>query len=181
MNKFEYLNDEIAKRKRLVKNYILQSRYIKNFKPTHINDAVMSYINLGGKSLRPTVLLLSCGAVGGDENIALPAAAAIEVYHTWTLVHDDVIDKDEKRRGSPTVHAEFSSRAKTDLGWESEDAEHYGVCVAILTGDIQQGWSWSLFSELFLDKRVDPGLVIKLMNELISDVQSTLVITHCIR
>ena len=91
---------------------LLQERFVKRFRPEHIRAAVYSYIKAGGKSLRPAVALLACGALGGDETRAMPVAAAIEVFHTWTLVHDDVIDRDDRRRSLPTVHEDFARRAK---------------------------------------------------------------------
>src|SRR5512142_527030 len=84
--RFAHLLDELAKRKQRVYEYLFDSAYAARFAPPHIHDAAFSYLRLGGKSLRPAVLLLSCGAVGGDEDIAIPAAAGIEMYHTWTLV-----------------------------------------------------------------------------------------------
>ena len=173
--RFDHLLAEIQRRHKLVHAYLNQPEYAKLFRPQHIHDATYSYIKQGGKSLRPTVLLLSCGAVGGDEHIALPAAAAIEVYHTWTLVHDDIIDKDDKRRGAPTLHEEFTTRAQTDLGWEGEDARHYGLSLALLAGDMQQAWAWTLLYELYTKHHVDPGLVIQLAFELATHVQALLV------
>src|SRR3954469_10108027 len=106
-----------------------------NFKPDHIHDALFSYVRQRGKGLRPALLLLCCGAAGGDENQALPAAAAVEVYQTWTLVHDDIIDRDETRRGKPTVHAQYASLARDIYGMTPTEAEHYGMAVGILAGD----------------------------------------------
>ncbi|MBN1978282.1 MAG: polyprenyl synthetase family protein [Anaerolineae bacterium] len=56
-----------------------------------------------GKRVRPILCLLSCEACGGDWEQALPAGAAIEIMHNFTLVHDDIEDRDETRRGRPTV------------------------------------------------------------------------------
>jgi geranylgeranyl diphosphate synthase type I len=173
--KFAVLLSELDKRRNLVRDYLFNHEYADQFRPTHIRDAAFSYLKGGGKSLRAAVLMLSCGAVGGDEMIALPAAAAVEIYHTWTLVHDDVIDKDDKRRGSPTVHTEFAQRAESDLGWHGADAEHYGLSVAMLTGDLQQGWSWLLFFDLFNKNHVDPVLVLRLTTELATRVHTTLI------
>jgi geranylgeranyl diphosphate synthase type I len=66
---------------------------------------IMHPIEAGGKRLRPCMALLACEAVGGDTNKALPAAAAVELLHTFTLVHDDIMDHDLERRGRPTVHS----------------------------------------------------------------------------
>src|SRR3989338_1276337 len=97
------LKKELEKRGRRVRNYLFQTRFRSYFKPEHLNQAVYSYFKNGGKFLRPSVLLFSCGAVGGDEKTALPAACGLEVYHTWTLVHDDILDMDAKRRGGMSV------------------------------------------------------------------------------
>ena len=56
-----------------------------------------------GKRIRPVLCLLACEACGGDWREALPAAAAIELLHNFSLIHDDIEDQDEKRRGRPTV------------------------------------------------------------------------------
>ena len=57
----------------------------------------------GGKLVRPTLLLLSCEAVGGDWRVALPAAAAVELVHNFSLIHDDIEDGDQERRHRATV------------------------------------------------------------------------------
>ncbi len=72
----------------------------------------------GGKRIRPALVLLSCESVGGEIARALPAAAAIEILHNFTLVHDDIMDHANLRRGRPTIHV------KWDMG------------VAILAGDL---------------------------------------------
>src|SRR5215207_7015768 len=174
-DKFERLLSELDVRKTRVMNYLQREEYHARFRPDHIHDAVYSYLKMGGKSLRPAVLMLACGAVGGDEMTALPAAAAVEVYHTWTLVHDDIIDRDERRRGAPTVHTEFTSRASSDLGWHGLEAEHYGLTIGLLAGDIQQAWSISLLLELATREHVNPALVIQLAMELLTYVESSLV------
>ena len=56
-----------------------------------------------GKRFRPAMCLLTCEALGGDRNRALPAAAAIELVHNFSLIHDDIEDGDRVRRGRPTV------------------------------------------------------------------------------
>lgn len=61
--------------------------------------------NGGGKALRPTLCLLSCEAVGGHWQRALPAAAALELVHNFSLIHDDIQDQDRERRHRPTVWA----------------------------------------------------------------------------
>jgi geranylgeranyl diphosphate synthase type II len=63
----------------------------------------------GGKRLRPILCLSACTAVGGDQQVALPAACALEMIHTYSLIHDDLpaLDNDSLRRGKPTCHVHF--------------------------------------------------------------------------
>lgn len=75
-------------------------------------------INVGGKRIRPILTLLSCGLCGGDIDEAIPAALAVEILHNFTLVHDDIMDSAETRRGEPSVYKK----------WDSN--------IAILTGDV---------------------------------------------
>ena len=84
-----------------VDNYIFNT--IKGT-PAELYEASLHYIKAGGKRLRPLITVLACRIAGGEEDIAIPGAAAVEVLHTFTLVHDDIIDKDDFRRGVPTVH-----------------------------------------------------------------------------
>ncbi|MBS7642174.1 polyprenyl synthetase family protein [Candidatus Bathyarchaeota archaeon] len=58
----------------------------------------------GGKRVRPFLTMKSCEAVGGDPYISIPFASAIEILHTFTLIHDDIMDESDTRRGVPTVH-----------------------------------------------------------------------------
>lgn len=172
---FAELLAAVARRRQRLLDYLTHERFAKRFRPDHIRDAVYSYIVSGGKSLRPAVTLLACGALGGDEARALPVAAAIEVYHTWTLVHDDVIDRDHTRRGVPTVHADFARRARDEYNWRSADAEHYGATIALLAGDVQQAWAWSLFFEAHLERGVPAEIVLSLAQELAGEVTPMLV------
>ena len=175
MDAYAELLREIEARKSLLLAYLLDDRFASRFRPAHIREAVYSYIKSGGKSLRPAVTMLACGALGGDEDQALPVAAAIEVFHTWTLVHDDVIDRDAMRRGAPTVHTEFARRAQHDFGWSADAAAHYGATIAMLTGDVQQAWSWSLLLEAHLRRGVSAEVILRLADELASQVTPLLV------
>lgn len=172
---FDQLLEAIDIRQKMVRSYLFDDDNKLDFEHQHLNDAIYSYPRTGGKSLRPAVLMFCTGLVGGNEQDALPAAAAIEMYHTWTLVHDDIIDKDELRRGAPTVHVEFSRRAVADLGYNHEIAEHYGLSLAILAGDMQQGWSISLLTSLAQVSGMPLELVINLISDLFKRVQMILV------
>jgi geranylgeranyl pyrophosphate synthase len=79
----------------------------------------MRYAALGpGKRLRPALTLAACAAVGADRAAALPAAAAVELLHAYTLVHDDLpcMDDDDERRGRPTVHIAFGEATAVLVG-----------------------------------------------------------------
>jgi len=168
------LMDALRERERWVNEYFQQPRFSEWFKPPDLRDAVFAYVQRAGKRLRPAVLLWSCGAVGGDEEKALPAAAGVEMFHTWTLVHDDLIDNDDLRRGGPTVHAMGREFAATRLGYDRERAEEYGRDLAVLTGDSQHGWTISLFCEC-ARLGVDPAVVIEVIYHLESYVVNTLI------
>jgi geranylgeranyl diphosphate synthase type I len=145
-----------------------QERYRQSFRPEPLREAVYLYLLRPAKRFRPGVLLFSCGAVGGAEYRALPAAAAVEVYHTWTLVHDDIIDNDLKRRGLPTVHEEFRLQA-LKLGYPAAEAADLGRDIAILAGDLQHAWSVRLLLDtvaLGAPERVVLDLVRRLETDL---------------
>jgi len=74
--------------------------------PAPLADAMKYSVTAGGKRLRPILCLASCEAIGGDRQAAMPAACAIELIHTYSLIHDDLpaMDNDTMRRGQPTLH-----------------------------------------------------------------------------
>lgn len=79
----------------------------------------MRYSTLaGGKRLRPILCLAACRAIGGDEDVALATACALEMIHTYSLIHDDLpcMDDDDLRRGRPTLHRAFSEGAAVLAG-----------------------------------------------------------------
>ncbi len=77
--------------------------------PTRLRDAMAYSLLAPGKRLRPLLTVLAAEAVGGDVDTALPAACAVEMVHTYSLVHDDLpaMDDDDLRRGLPTCHKKF--------------------------------------------------------------------------
>lgn len=81
--------------------------FLSEEEPPHLYEAVRYLPLAGGKRLRPIMALLACQAVGGDWRRALPYGAALEIIHTFTLTHDDIMDRDEQRRGMPSVHVKF--------------------------------------------------------------------------
>ncbi len=97
---------------------------LSDITPKTLFKASRHLISAGGKKIRPSLALISCEAVGGEVEDAMNVATAIELIHTFSLIHDDIMDKDEMRRGEPAVH----------ILW--------GEAMAILAGDI-------LFSKAF--------------------------------
>jgi geranylgeranyl diphosphate synthase type I len=93
-------------------------------KPRVLYEASRHLIAAGGKRLRPYLVMKACELVGGDTNFAVPYAAALELLHNFTLVHDDIMDNDSIRRGVQTVHT------------------RWGVPIAIASGDL-------LFAKVF--------------------------------
>ncbi len=87
--------------------------------PDRLREAMAYSLLAGGKRLRPLLTLLACEAAGGNPQAALPAACAVEMIHTYSLIHDDLpaMDDDSLRRGRPTCHIQF------------------GEAIAILAGD----------------------------------------------
>ena len=77
--------------------------------PDRLLEAMKYSLEAGGKRLRPVMLLAACEMAGGDPETALPFACAIEMIHTYSLIHDDLpaMDNDDLRRGKPTNHKVF--------------------------------------------------------------------------
>jgi geranylgeranyl diphosphate synthase type II len=74
--------------------------------PVKIREAMRYSLLAGGKRVRPALCLAACELVGGDQETAMPAACAVEMIHTMSLIHDDLpcMDNDDLRRGQPTNH-----------------------------------------------------------------------------
>lgn len=98
-------------------------------KPAELYDPVRYVLSAGGKRVRPLLTLLAASACNQSVEAALPAALAVEVFHNFTLVHDDIMDHADERRGRATVHKL----------WDES--------TAILVGDLMLGWSFRLLSE----------------------------------
>ncbi len=97
----------------------------KNKKPAEVYGLLWEMLERGGKRFRPALCLLCCEAVGGKPRKVLPAAAAIELFHTLTLIHDDIEDSSLLRRGEPCLHIK------------------YGIPLAINAGDGLFMMTWS--------------------------------------
>lgn len=76
--------------------------------PAELYNPICYELSLGGKRIRPVLTLLACELFDGDYRNALDAATGIEIFHNFTLLHDDVMDKADIRRGKPTVHVKWN-------------------------------------------------------------------------
>ena len=77
--------------------------------PAELYEAIKYILTLGGKRMRPALLLMACDFFGGDVNKAIFPALAIEVFHNFTLMHDDIMDNAPLRRGKTTVHEKWNN------------------------------------------------------------------------
>lgn len=98
-----------------------------------VADELERWLASGGKRLRPILVTLGHELAGGNPHDVLGAAAAVELVHTWALLHDDLIDASATRRGDPTTHRRFAHH-HLDQGWAG-DAADWGGAIAILLGD----------------------------------------------
>ncbi len=100
----------------------------------------------GGKRMRALLCYWGWRAAGGSADAVAPTVAgtALEFFQAAALIHDDIIDRSETRRGRPSVHRQFSTR-HTDAGWHL-DPERFGVSAAILAGDLCLSFSEELFT-----------------------------------
>lgn len=130
----------IAEKKKVFEDYL--HTYLDSFNTdSGILDAFSYSLSAGGKRIRPILTMLACETLGGNFRETLPAGLAIEMIHTFSLIHDDLpaLDNDALRRGAPTCHTKF------------------GEATAILAGDalIFQALSIISTSDYAADVEVD--------------------------
>ena len=108
--------------KRLFETYLASQ--IPDKKPGNLYTPLHYILQNGGKRIRPMLVLLSAQSFGKKPEIAMPAASAIEIFHNFTLIHDDIMDQSDIRRGKPTVHKKWNEN------------------IAILAGDTMMIWAY---------------------------------------
>ncbi|MBN2365001.1 MAG: polyprenyl synthetase family protein [Calditrichaeota bacterium] len=84
--------------------------------PLSLRDPILYFLESPGKKIRPLLTLLACEAVDGEVREVMPAAVGIELFHDFTLIHDDIMDKDDMRRGRFTVHRKWGDDAAILVG-----------------------------------------------------------------
>jgi len=114
--------------------------------PRSVHAAMRYSVLAGGKRLRPALVLLGARLAGGAEDSVLGVACAVELVHTYSLIHDDLpaMDDDDFRRGRPSCHRQF------------------GEAVAILAGDALNTFAFEVIAATAPDARQVPGLVTEL-------------------
>ena len=108
--------------------------------PPELYEPVRYILSMGGKRIRPALVILACDMFAGEVASALIPALAIEVFHNFTLLHDDIMDRSELRRGKPTVHVKYNEN------------------VAILSGDVM-----SILASRLMNQA--PGVVLNVVHE----------------
>ncbi len=141
------LSSQIAESAEKVNRFI-ETVVDSESEPQVLYRAARHIIDAGGKRLRPFLVMKSCKMVGGREEDALPTASSLEMLHTFTLLHDDIMDQDEKRRGVPSVHTKW------------------GVPVAIVAGDLLFAKVYEAIATYTDPKYVKPKRILQVIKEI---------------
>lgn len=131
-----YTNEQLQT---LIENYLAQTEFPAE--PELLYAPIAYSLSGGGKRLRPMLVLLAHAVFADNVQQALPAAGAVEVFHNFTLLHDDIMDNAAIRRGKPSVFA------------------RWGQNVAILSGDAMLIWAYRLLGQ------VEPALLPRILAE----------------
>ena len=134
--------------KAIFEEYIAANSF--NQEPKELYAPINYIFSLGGKRLRPLFLLMSCNLFTDKLEEALPAAFAIEIFHNFSLLHDDIMDEASLRRGKASVHIKYDTNS------------------AILSGDVMLIYAYQYLSQL--SNLSSYAMVIKLFNQLAIDV-----------
>ncbi|MFF8984584.1 polyprenyl synthetase family protein [Streptomyces globisporus] len=112
-------------------------------------EHLRGFLSAGGKRIRPLLCMVGWHAAGGygETEPVIGAAASLELFHAFTLIHDDVMDASDTRRGRPTVHRAL------ETGADPTAAERFGTNSAILLGDLVMVWSDELLYSSGLDQQ----------------------------
>lgn len=144
------LKSYLKKMQQLVDESLERYLPLKDELPTSIHEAMRYSMFAGGKRVRPVLMLAACDAVDGDISKAMPAACAMEMIHTYSLIHDDLpaMDNDDFRRGKPTNHKVF------------------GEATAILAGDALLTEAFILMSNPEFAKGLAPDVLLQVIHEI---------------
>ncbi len=98
----------------MIEEYVSSASFPEN--PRRLYDPIRYSLSEGGKRLRPMFVLIACGLFRDDVSGCLPAAAAVEMFHNFTLLHDDIMDNAPLRRGRPSVWSKWNTNVATLSG-----------------------------------------------------------------
>ena len=112
-------------------------KQLTNPKPETLYEPTSYIMEIGGKRIRPVLALLAADAVNDSFEQALPAALSVEVFHNFSLIHDDIMDEAPLRRGKDTVH------------------QKWNVNTAILSGDVMLVWAYECLNVRRSIQRID--------------------------
>lgn len=131
------LKSYLDEKRIIINDYLDKILYKSDQIPGQIHESMRYSVFAGGKRLRPILCLAACEAVGGKIEEALPVGCALELIHTYSLIHDDLpaMDDDDLRRGKPTNHIVF------------------GEALAILAGDALLTYAFEIINQLGLENR----------------------------
>ena len=130
---------------KLISEKILQEISLLNqTEPKNLYEPIAYSLAMGGKRLRPVMVLLACNLFTDEVEKAIPAAIAIEVFHNFTLLHDDIMDEAAVRRNAPTVHKKYNKN------------------IAILSGDAM---SIMAYNYLQKSQTKDPAAIVHLFSQ----------------
>ncbi len=141
-----YLKEQVTRVDAALDRYLPKETEL----PHSVHKAMRYSVFAGGKRVRPIMMLAACHAVGGDSVCALPAACAMEMIHTYSLIHDDLpaMDDDDFRRGNPTNHKVF------------------GEAIAILAGDALLTEAFKLTSDPRFAEGCDASGLLAVIHEI---------------
>jgi geranylgeranyl diphosphate synthase type II len=139
---------QVAELQSLFKTYLDENQFHQ--KPEGLYEPINYILSLGGKRIRPVLLLMGCNLFNDNIAQALPASFAIEIFHNFSLLHDDIMDEAPLRRGKPTVHIKYNQNT------------------GILSGDVMLVYAYEFF--LQLDDKLKIPIIIKTFNKVAIEV-----------
>jgi geranylgeranyl diphosphate synthase type I len=122
----------------------LEQHLPREGEPTEFYSSVWDLLDRGGKRFRPALTFLACQCVGGKRESAIPAAASVELLHNMTLIHDDIEDESELRRGRPCIHRIYGIPTAINAG----DAMLIKVFEVANSGTISKDLAHKLVSQI---------------------------------
>lgn len=115
--------------RQLFTTYLNDNNFSK-YSPQELYEPIDYILSLGGKRIRPLLTLMACQLFDNNLEDALPAAYAVEIFHNFSLLHDDIMDESPLRRGQPTVHKKYDTNT------------------AILSGDVMLVYAYEYLSKI---------------------------------